>query len=57
MPCICSSAEQGSEVIGSSSPVAVNRFAEERVSIRRSVKVSFHFSLVSSIFNILYMLH
>ncbi|XP_033994996.1 kazrin-like, partial [Trematomus bernacchii] len=33
-----SSAEQGSEVITSSSPVAVKRFAEERVSMRRSGK-------------------
>lgn len=42
MSCVLSSAEQGSEVIGSSSPVAVNRFAEERASMRRSVKVLFH---------------
>ncbi|KAE8298423.1 Kazrin [Larimichthys crocea] len=33
-----SSAEQNNEPIGSSSPVAVNRFAEERVSVRRSAK-------------------
>ncbi|XP_008287760.1 kazrin-A-like [Stegastes partitus] len=31
-------AEQCSEIIGSSSPVAVNRFADERVSMRRSGK-------------------
>ncbi|KAM6927370.1 kazrin, periplakin interacting protein b isoform 2-T2 [Xenentodon cancila] len=31
-------AEQTSEVIGSSSPLAVNRFADERMSIRRSGK-------------------
>ncbi|KAG8007706.1 Kazrin [Nibea albiflora] len=33
-----SSAEQNNEPVGSSSPVAVNRFAEERVSVRRSAK-------------------
>ncbi|KAA8593324.1 hypothetical protein FQN60_009440 [Etheostoma spectabile] len=33
-----SSSEQGSEVVCSSSPVAVNHFAEERVSMRRSGK-------------------
>lgn len=40
MPCVYSNAEQGNEVISSSSPVAVNRFAEERGSIRRTGKVS-----------------
>ncbi len=55
MPCIRSSAEQGGEVIGSSSPVAVNRFAEERVSMRRSAKVSFHFTLTSYYKNISFL--
>ncbi|XP_040889721.1 kazrin-A-like [Toxotes jaculatrix] len=33
-----SSAEQGNDIISSSSPVTVNRFAEERVSMRRTGK-------------------
>lgn len=33
-----SNVELGSELIGSSSPVAVNRFTEDRVSVRRSGK-------------------
>lgn len=38
-PYVYSNTEQDTEVIGCSSPVAVNRFADERMSIRRSGKV------------------
>lgn len=54
MPCVYSNAEQSNEIIGSSSPVAVNRFAEERVSVRRTGKVSCHFTIVLDDGNITY---
>lgn len=46
MPCVYSNADQSNEVIGSSSPVAVNRFAEGRVSVRNTRKVSCHFTII-----------
>lgn len=48
MSCVYSSPEQVGEVVGSSSPVAVNRFAEERVSMRRQIKVSSNFTYLST---------
>lgn len=41
MSSVHSSAEQGQEVLPCSSPLAVKRFSEERVSMRRSAKVTF----------------
>lgn len=47
MSSVHSSAEQGQEVLPCSSPLAVKRFSEERVSMRRSVKVTFLHYFVS----------
>ena len=52
MSCVYSSPEQIGEVVGSSSPVAVNRFAEERVSMRRPIKVTSHFTYLSTVVSV-----
>lgn len=55
MSSIHSNVEQGFEVVGSSSPVAVKRFTEERLSMRRSGKVPFHFITVREQVDMFYL--